>query len=186
LGTTYYERDAMKPESQQDELYKEAATHHSHALERLVRAYEADPDRQKDLLQEIHFALWQSCGHYESRCSLRTWVYRVAHNTAASYALRERRSHASAWVGLEEIELIADSSAAHNSADRRRDLEKLMELVRRLRPPERQLMLLYLEGMDAESIGEVAGISTGNVRVQIHRIKAALARRFHGVLNHER
>jgi RNA polymerase sigma-70 factor (ECF subfamily) len=47
-------------------------------------------------------------------------------------------------------------------------------------------MLLYLEGMDAESIGEVAGISTGNVRVQIHRIKAALARRFHGVLNHER
>jgi RNA polymerase sigma-70 factor (ECF subfamily) len=166
----------MKPESQQDELYKEAATHHSHALERLVRAYEADPDRQKDLLQEIHFALWQSCGHYD----------RVAHNTAASYALRERRSHASAWVGLEEIELIADSSAAHNSADRRRDLEKLMELVRRLRPPERQLMLLYLEGMDAESIGEVAGISTGNVRVQIHRIKAALARRFHGVLNHER
>ena len=45
-------------------------------------------------------------------------------------------------------------------------------------------MLLYLEGMDAESIGEVAGISAGYVRVQIHRIKAAIARRFHGALRH--
>jgi RNA polymerase sigma-70 factor (ECF subfamily) len=176
----------MRAASRQDDLYKEAAAHHGHALERLVRAYEADQDKQRDLLQEIHFALWQSYANYEGRCSLRTWVHRVAHNTAASYALRERRSHASAWVGLDEIQLGGDSQSAHDIADRQRDLERLMELVRRLRPPERQLMLLYLEGMDAESIGEVAGISTGNVRVQIHRIKTALARRFHGGLKHER
>jgi RNA polymerase sigma-70 factor (ECF subfamily) len=176
----------MKAASRQDDLYNEAAAHHGHALERLVRAYEADPDKQRDLLQEVHFALWQSCANYEGRCSLRTWVYRVAHNTAASYALRERRSHAGGWVGLHEIQLADDSQATHDSADRHHDFEKLMELVRRLRPPERQLMLLYLEGMDAESIGEVAGISTGYVRVQIHRIKTALARRFHGALKHER
>jgi RNA polymerase sigma-70 factor (ECF subfamily) len=176
----------MRAASRQDDLYNEAAAHYGHALERLVRAYEADPDKQRDLLQEVHFALWQSCANYEGRCSLRTWVYRVAHNTAASYALRERRSHASAWVGLDEMELAGDSPAAPDSADRQRDFERLMELVRRLRPPERQLMLLYLEGMDAESIGEVAGISPGYVRVQIHRIKTALARRFHGALKHER
>jgi len=174
----------MRRASRQDDLYNEAAEQHGHALERLVRAYEADPDKQRDLLQEVHFALWQSCANYEGRCSLRTWVYRVAHNTAASYALRERRSRANAWVGLDEMELAGDSPAP-DSADRQRDLEKLMESVRRLRPPERQLMLLYLEGMDAESIGEVAGISAGYVRVQIHRIKTALARRFHGALNHE-
>jgi RNA polymerase sigma-70 factor, ECF subfamily len=176
----------MKAASRQDDLYNEAAAAHGHALERLVRAYEADPDKQRDLLQEIHFALWQSCASYEGRCSLRTWVYRVAHNTAASYALRERRSHANTWVGLDEMELADDSQATPDSADRQHDFERLMELVRRLRPPERQLMLLYLEGMDAESIGDIAGISAGYVRVQIHRIKTALARRFHGALKHER
>jgi len=41
-------------------------------------------------------------------------------------------------------------------------------------------MLLYLEDMDAASIGEIVGISTNNVRVQIHRIKKILGRRFLG------
>ena len=176
----------MRAASRQDDLYNEAARTHAHALERLVRAYEADADKQRDLLQEIHLALWQSCANYEGRCSLRTWVYRVAHNTAASYALRERRSHSSSWADLDEMERPQAAQPAESGAERQLDLEKLMELIRRLRPPERQIMLLYLEGMDADSIGEVAGISPGHVRVQIHRIKAALARRFHGVVKHER
>jgi RNA polymerase sigma-70 factor, ECF subfamily len=41
------------------------------------------------------------------------------------------------------------------------------------------LMLLYLEDLDSPAIGEVMGISAGNVWVHIHRIKAILARRFH-------
>jgi RNA polymerase sigma-70 factor, ECF subfamily len=65
-------------------------------------------------------------------------------------------------------------------------LERLTDLIRRLKPFDRQLMLLYLEDMDAESIGEVSGISAGNVRVQIHRIKTVLTRRFHGRPTHER
>ena len=40
-------------------------------------------------------------------------------------------------------------------------------------------MLLYLEGIDAASIGEVTGLSAGNVATKIHRIKSVLARRFH-------
>jgi N-acetylneuraminic acid mutarotase len=38
--------------------------------------------RCRDLLQEIHFQLWRSFAHFDHRCSLRTWVYRVAHNVA--------------------------------------------------------------------------------------------------------
>jgi hypothetical protein len=44
-------------------------------------------------------------------------------------------------------------------------------LIHRLRPMDRQVMLLYLEDMDAESIGEITGISAGNVRVQIHQAR---------------
>ena len=80
--------------SRQDKLYEEAMPAYRHTLERLVRAYEANPDKQRDLLQEIHLALWQSFANYEARCSLRTWVYRIAHNTAASHVLREKRGGA--------------------------------------------------------------------------------------------
>jgi DNA-directed RNA polymerase specialized sigma24 family protein len=58
--------------------------------------------------------------------------------------------------------------------------ERLLKLIHRLRPLDRQLMLLYLEDIDASSIGEIVGISTNNVRVQIHRIKKILRERFRG------
>jgi RNA polymerase sigma-70 factor (ECF subfamily) len=43
-----------------DDLYKEAVASCGTALDRVARAYEADPDKRRDLLQEIHVALWQS------------------------------------------------------------------------------------------------------------------------------
>jgi RNA polymerase sigma-70 factor, ECF subfamily len=61
-----------------DELYKEASATYGAALQRLARGYEADPERGRDLLQEIHIELWRSLRLFDNRCSLRTWVYRVA------------------------------------------------------------------------------------------------------------
>jgi RNA polymerase sigma-70 factor (ECF subfamily) len=170
----------MNLNSRQDELYGEAAAAYKHALERLVRAYEASADKQQDLLQDIHVALWQSFQRYEGRCSMRTWVYRVAHNTAASHAMREHRINAKQWLGIDEVESMPVRNETEDNADRRLVLDRLLLWIRQLKPLERQLMLLYLEDMDADSIGEITGISPGNVRVHIHRIKAALAKRFRG------
>jgi RNA polymerase sigma-70 factor (ECF subfamily) len=170
----------MTRHSPQDDLYREAAAAHRLALERIVRGYEANPDRQRDLLQEIHLALWQSFENFEGRCSIKTWVYRVAHNTAATHVVRERRTRAALWVSLEEIEGMPDTAFPDGIADRQLALNRLLDLIRSLKPVDRQVMLLHLEGLDAESIGEVVGLSAGHVRVQIHRIKNVLARRFHG------
>jgi DNA-directed RNA polymerase specialized sigma24 family protein len=63
-------------------------------------------------------------------------------------------------------------------AGRRSALERLLALIHRLAPLERQVMTLYLEDFDAASIGEVTGLSPGNVATRIHRIKKALAQRF--------
>ncbi len=163
----------------QDKLYEQAVAAYRTALERLVRAYEANPDKQGDLLQDVHLALWQSFQNYEERCSLRTWVYRVAHNTAASHVLREQRVSLRQWVGLGAVDS-APPDAAPGVPERKLDLDRLMELIHQLNPFARQLMLLYLEGMDAKSIAEVTGLSTGNVRVQMHRIRTILTRQFHG------
>jgi len=163
----------------QDKLYEEAIALHKSAIERLVRAYEANPDKQGDLLQDVHLALWQSFQNYEERCSLRTWVYRVAHNTAASHVVREQRVNLRTWVGLEALDA-EPAGTLHGVPERKLDLDRLMELVHQLNPFARQIMLLYLEGLDAESIGDVTGLSTGNVRVQMHRIRTILSRQFHG------
>jgi DNA-directed RNA polymerase specialized sigma24 family protein len=80
--------------SERNELYTRAVAECGRMLDRLSFGYEADPDKRRDLRQEIHLQLWRSFGAFGGRCSLKTWTLRVAHNTAASYVIRERRMNA--------------------------------------------------------------------------------------------
>lgn len=171
----------------QDELYEKAIAEHGPALGRLARACEASAEDCRDLLQEIHLALWRSFKVFDGRCSIRTWAYRVAHNVAASHVLHSRRVKAKQWVSLEECEEfgnIEGDGDASPGMEHRQALERLQSLIRTLNPLDQQVILLYLEGTDAAAIGEITGISSGYVATKVHRIKAILAGRFQERSNH--
>lgn len=156
--------------------YQEAAEQYGAALERLARAYEADADARRDLLQDIHLQLWRSFERFDGRCSVRTWVYRVAHNVATSHVLRQRRIRSS-LVSIEEIEALP----AATPEQRGPDLDRLDRLIQRLKPLDRQIIISYLEGLDAAATGEITGLSAANVAMKVHRIKNVLKRWFHEV-----
>ena len=162
----------------QDDLYQEAADTYGTALDRLARAYEDDADARRDLLQDIHLQLWRSLGRFDQRCSLRTWVYRVAHNVATGHVLRQRRIR-KPLVSLEEVEAMSGSEPAELAAGKNKAIERLFVLIQRLKPLDRQIIVSYLEGMDAASTGEITGLSPANVAMKIHRIKIVLTRWFH-------
>ena len=162
----------------QDARYTAAAAEFGGAIERLARAYETEGDPRRDLIQDIHVALWRSLAVFDGRCSLRTWVYRVAHNTAASHVQKRRRWRPERGATLEALEGVADSDDPEAAAGERQALERLMAIIHRLGPPDRQVALLYLEDLDAAAIGEITGLSAGAVATKIHRLKALLARRF--------
>ena len=166
------------PAHDQERRYSEVAEEFGGALERLARAYEGDADRRRDLLQEIHVALWRSLGRFDGRCSMRTWVYRVAHNVATSRVIRARE-RTLLFVDAVTLESIPDTSDREAVLDRERTLDRVYALIRQLRPIDRQIMLLYLEDVDAPTIAEVTGLTARNVATKIHRIKQLLARRFH-------
>lgn len=167
----------------QDALYNETAQQFGSSLERLARAYEADPEKRRDLIQDIHFQLWRSFERFDGRCSLRTWVYRIAHHVAASHVIRERRTF-SRLVTLEDLETLPDKAPGPEAATRRLSLDRLSALIQRLKPLDRQVIVCYLEELDAAAIGEITGLSPGNVAIRIHRIKNILAKWFHGGKNH--
>jgi RNA polymerase sigma-70 factor (ECF subfamily) len=166
------------PVSDQERLYSEVAEEYGGALERLARGYERDADRRRDLLQEIHVALWRSLARFDGRCSMRTWVYRVAHNVATSRVIRARERTLT-FVDAVTLESIPDTSDGEALLDRGRTLDRVYALIRQLRPIDRQIMLLYLEDVDAPTIAEVTGLTARNVATKIHRIKQVLARQFH-------
>lgn len=159
----------------QDELYQEATRRHGRDLARFIAGYERDAARRQELLQDVHLALWQSFAAFRGQCSLRTWAYRIAHNTGATHIRRALRITDRDCVALEDIEDVIGGDDAVASTERRLDLERVYALIHRLAPVDREVMLLYLEGLDAAGIGEITGLSANNVATKVHRVKKLLA-----------
>ena len=149
----------MAPTSRQDDLY----------------SYAAD--------RELHFSLWRSLAAFDNRCSLRTWTYRVAHNTATTCLVRQRRAYTT-LVSLEELDDLPGPDRSDSALDQRNAPDRLFRLIQSLKPLDLQVIISWLEGMDAVSIGEITGISPPNVAMKVYRIKAVLTRRFHSGVRH--
>jgi len=162
--------------TQQDARYLAAAREHGAMIERLARGYEADPELRRDLVQEIHAALWRSFAIFEGQCSERSWVHRIAHNVAVTHMMTGRRSRRTALVGLDQIAELPGSDDPEHTAAERSLSDRLLAAIHRLKPADRQVMLLYLEDLTAAEIGEVTGLSPSAVAVRIHRLKALLAK----------
>jgi len=163
--------------AEQDERYTAAAAEFGAALQRLARATEANPECRRDLLQDMHVALWRSLAAFDGRCALRTWVYRVAHNVAASHIDSERRNRRP-LVSLDEA---GDPPAPINldrDFEESEALTRLNAMIRALGSPDRQIITLYLEGENAASIAEITGLSAGAVATRISRLKAHFAKTF--------
>jgi RNA polymerase sigma-70 factor, ECF subfamily len=176
---------ATPDRDQQNALYTEASSRYGAAIRRLARGYEADADKQQDLAQEIHMDLWSSLSSFDGRCSLQTWVYRIAHNVGASYVVRSRRL-AAPLVDLETLEGEIPSADAEAELGRQLSVRILLDLIHRLKPLDRQVILLYLEGAAADDIAEVTGLSPINAATKIHRIKRILKEKYLGRRTHAR
>lgn len=159
----------------QHELYRQAEQF-APAIARLARAMEHDPDRARDLEQDIHCELFRSFARFESNCALKTWVYRVAHNVAAEHRLRESRG--AATVPLDTVDDRAEPADAERDLAETLTVERAHAMIRQLPTLEAQIMLLWLEGESGKAIAEITGLSPPNVATRIHRIKGALAAQF--------
>lgn len=162
-----------------EERYRQLVVEFGAPLSRLARGYEADPELRRDLLQEIHLALWVSLKSFDGRCSLRTWIYRIAHNVSASHIQRRRRERGRGLVSIEDLDLPSGEVTAEFKIHSKEARKRLIDLIGKLRPLDRQILLLYLEEVDAATIGEVTGMSPGNVSTKLHRIRQVLIRQFH-------
>jgi RNA polymerase sigma factor (sigma-70 family) len=137
------------------------------ALRRLCSAYRSDVTEQQDLLQEIALAVWTALPRYRGEASERTWIYRIAHNVALTFsAIQWRRDQRE-----KPFEPLVHDCAANDDSNRR----ILLDAIQTLKPAERQLIVLYLEGLTQNEIAEITGLTADNVGVRLSRIRRNLA-----------
>jgi RNA polymerase sigma-70 factor (ECF subfamily) len=102
----------------------------------------------------------------------------VAHNVAATHVLRAKRRRTSQLVNLDDIEIAEEGVDVGDAIDEARAMSRVTELIHRLKPIDREVIILHLEGLSREEIAEIAGLTFSNVAIKIHRIKQLLARSF--------
>jgi RNA polymerase sigma-70 factor (ECF subfamily) len=155
-------------------VYEDLLRRYVTPLRRLAWSYVHDPAGRDDLFQEIAMALWTALPRFRGESSERTWVYRVAHNTALSFAASRRRRDGREQPGEPDREPVA---AAHQEGDaiERQQRDRLWAAVQELAFGERQIVVLHLEGLSAAEIEAVTGVSAGAVATRLTRIRQKLA-----------
>ena len=123
----------------------------------------------EDLFQEVLIRLWNGFDHYEGRSSARTWVYRVALNTAINQDKKERRR-------IVTVPLTVDIDPFEADDPKTQQVRKLHDLISQLELIDRSLVLLWLEGIPYDEIGAIIGITPNNVGVRLARIKDELVK----------
>lgn len=125
-----------------------------------------DEDEVADLFEEVLINLWKGYSSFEGRSDIRTWVYRLSLNTCISADRKKRKK--------KTIPLSMDINLFEDEDSDSRQVQMLRKRIMHLAPFDRAIVLLWLENMSYEEIGQVVGITAKNVSVRLYRIKEQL------------
>ena len=129
--------------------------------------FSKDQDEVNDLFQETLINLWRSFDSFKGQCDVKTWIWRVSLNTCLTFERKKKRT-------IETVPLSMDINLFTDTDDDTRQIQQLYSRINKLGLVDRAIILLWLENMSYEEIGQIIGISTKNVSVKLVRIKEQL------------
>ncbi len=157
---------------EKEKQFLELLNKHKGILYKISRMYEDNEEDQEELRQEIVYHLWSSYGDFQGKSSFSTWMYRVALNTALTQ-FKKGSKKAKFEVSLNE-EAYQLKQEPSNYEEKENQLHHFYKAVQELNKVEKALIFLYLEGMSHREIALQLGITEGNARVKLNRIKDKL------------
>ena len=142
--------------------------------------FSQDADEVNDLFQEVLVNLWKGFESFEHRSDIKTWIYRVALNTCISIDRKKKRRQSAlglwplATSGTQEVRLTMDINLFEDRDEDTRQVDMLHKRISKLQPFDRAIVLLWLENLSYEEIGQIVGITAKNVSVRLFRIREQL------------
>lgn len=150
------------------------------ALARIAASYERNRALRDELLQETFIAIVTALPRLKDPAKLRAFVFRIAHNRAVAHVTEQMRDPE---VDLPDSALDEIPRPGHTEEQTmiaHEETRMLVDAVRRLALPYRQVITLLLEDLSYAEIAEVLGISVVNVGVRVNRAKLQLKGMLHG------
>jgi RNA polymerase sigma factor (sigma-70 family) len=166
---------ASFPDGRVDTRFQGAVREHAGLVARIAASYERDAALVDDLVQEVFLAFWRALPSYRDEAALMTFLARIAHNVCVSHVrrqVRRPREQANASVLAETPDERSGGPAERAELDDRR--QRLLDAVRSLPLPLRQVVTLHLEGFSGREIAGTLEITENNAAVRLTRARTAL------------
>lgn len=136
---------------------------------RLSMGYLNNHDAAKDISQETFIKVLQQLPKFRNESSIGTWIFRIASNNCLRQIEKNNKMPKS------ELSFDIKDELQQNLED---ETKLLYKCISELPEMERIIISLELEDIKQADIAKIVGISEGNVRVKIHRIKEKLTQKF--------
>ena len=167
---------ATKPTTMQPperaKLFEELYSQHIAIVWKTARAFTASKEDRDDLFQEILVSLWQALPNFEARSKLSTYVYRIAHRRALNWKRTRQRYENKLALFQDELPELKIPGPDPQAQAR---IEWLYWSINELRPVDRTICLLYLDGISYREMADILGLSEENIGIRVHRCKQQLA-----------
>jgi len=131
--------------------------------------YINDREQAKDLTQETFISVWKNLSAFRGQSKISTWIFRIATNNCLRAIERANR------VVKTELPFNLPAVQEESTEDK---LAFLYNCIAELPEMDRIIISLVLEDIPQADIAAIVGISHGNIRIKIHRIKEKLATKF--------
>ena len=128
----------------------------------------------EELTQDVFLKAFQQLSSFKAESSFSTWIYRIATNIAIS-AVRKKRNNVlrlddSVFANLSDTQV--DEALEDESEEQ---MERLQQAMNKLEADERALITLYyLEEKPLAEVAFILGMTEGNAKVKLHRIRKKL------------
>jgi RNA polymerase sigma-70 factor (ECF subfamily) len=134
----------------------------------LCRLYANSHEEMKDYRQDVLLSLWKAFPNFKEESKVSTWMYRVALNTLISILRKKKQD-----ILTEPLSEAFEKKHFQNigSDD---DLLVLQQAIGFLKPLDKAVVILYLEGYENREISKMLSISETNVSTKMNRIKNQL------------
>jgi RNA polymerase sigma-70 factor (ECF subfamily) len=160
--------------TEQEERFTKLVREYKNTVYTVCMMFAESPDETDDLVQEALINLWRGFKTADDVC--KSWVWRVTMNSCITIDRKKKRKNSS------ECPLTADMESVMNSdeTNRNANVRLLYDRIHQLNPFDRAIVMLWLDGMPYDEIGEIMGITTKNVSVRLIRIKEQLKKMNNG------
>lgn len=146
--------------------FEQLVKKHKNTIYTVCFMFSKDSEEVNDLFQEVLINIWQGLPSFKGQSKMETWIWRISLNTCISC---ERKKKKNATVPLTmDVDFFEDKDADVQQ------VRMLYDRVHRLKPFDRAIVLLWLEGIAYDEIAAIVGITTSNVATRLFRIREQL------------